>query len=58
MVMSAGKTQIQGITFRDQELERVHSYNYLSLILSSEGSMEEMEVERVRKTKRASFALN
>ena len=55
--MSAGKTQIQGITFRGQELECVHSYKYLGLILSSEGSMKKMEVERVTKAKRASFAL-
>ena len=56
--MSAGKTQIQGITFRGQELECVHSWpKYLGLILSSEGSMKKMEVERVTKAKRASFAL-
>ena len=36
MVMSAGKTQIQGITFRGQELECVHSYKYLGLMLSAE----------------------
>ena len=57
MVMLAGKTQIQGITFRGQELECVHSYKYLGLVLSSEGSMKKMEVVRVTKAKRASFAL-
>ena len=57
MVMLAGKTQIQGITFRGQELECVHSYKYLGLILSGEGSMKKMEVERVTKAKRASFTL-
>ena len=55
--MSAGKTQIQGITFHGQELECVRSYKYLGLIISSEGSMKKMEVERVTKAKRASFAL-
>ena len=50
-------SRIEGITFRDEDLQCVDTYKYLGLIISSEGSIRKMEEDRVTKAKRASFAI-
>ncbi len=57
MIMSKGNRKGNEFTFNGEELEFVNTYKYLGMLISKNGNIQQIVEDRVKKTKRATFAL-